>query len=273
MSASNKDRLSGLVNASGFPFQMAVETSIRQSAGTRWTILASECPWHDHATNKGGFADLVVRRHVAPTWVIECKRPRGGEWVFLVPDGESEKVAKFRCLWASKGREGNLQIGWDELDFKPESLESSFCVVRGSGEGHLSLLERLAAQLVQSVDCLAQEDINDLDYMARDIGIYMPIIVTTAALFTCRFDPAKISLATGMLPQSTFEAVPLVRYRKAFAPTAPPGEPSPRGLPGMVRSRERSVLVVHAESLIDTMHEADLITTDIMHVPWVRGAR
>src|SRR5580765_2733398 len=134
MSDQMDGSLPNLVNASGFVFQMAIEHLIRTTKDHGWRITSAEHPWRCAATNQEGFIDLDLEKW-ALTAVIECKRPRGGAWVFLIPSSHPSMVTRVRCLWVAGATGGPDVAGWHDFGVIPESPESSFCVVRGSGEG------------------------------------------------------------------------------------------------------------------------------------------
>src|SRR5262249_25748498 len=77
-----------IVNASGFLFQLRVENEIETTQlDHRWTVLAREHPWQDVASDRNGYIDLVLGK-ANVRLVIECKRTRDADWIFLVPKGE-----------------------------------------------------------------------------------------------------------------------------------------------------------------------------------------
>jgi hypothetical protein len=80
-----------ITNHSGFLFQMAIENLIRSELKNEgFHVIASEHPWIDPRTNEEGFIDPIVEAGFAK-FIIECKRPKGGRWFFLVPDSSNER--------------------------------------------------------------------------------------------------------------------------------------------------------------------------------------
>lgn len=250
--------LSSLVNASGFAFQLTVEHLVRSSHGHHWRVVSREHPWRDPATGAEGFIDLVLQSG-AVTWVIECKRTRGASWVFLVESDKPEQVDRCRCLWVVGHKSGRCLAGWDDIHQKPDSTESSFCVIRGSGEAAPPLLERIASRLLLATDCLAEQEVRLLTTRSEGSwGVYAPVIVTTAALHVSRIDPRVVSIHDGTVSALESTRVPLVRFRKAFLTREPPRSTATT-LGQAAVERERTVLVVSAEALTDVLKSAKIL--------------
>src|ERR1035438_4861357 len=83
------ERLTELVNQSGFALQIALADAIQKSTKTHgWHVTYAEHAWKDIDQGESGFTDLVVRHsNTGATLVIECKRVLG-----------SEQGAAGRCL-------------------------------------------------------------------------------------------------------------------------------------------------------------------------------
>lgn len=244
--AKQQEELTSLVNASGFAFQLGVEQVIRQTERSHgWRVISREHPWS--LNDQQGFIDLTISKGIV-NGVIECKRVRDGSWVFLVPNGEEARNTHSRVLWVA-GKERKSLSGWDWVEHLPDSYVSSFCVVRGGGEGDRPLLERLCSTLLASVDALAQEEVSILQRRYDGWhGFYLPMIVTTARLHLCRFKPNEVDLVTGTLSAATFEEVPFIRFNKGFSTSRPPGA-EPGNLADAANAHERTVLVVRADHL------------------------
>jgi len=54
-----------------------------QTGGARFHVALSEHPWRDPLANETKFLDLVLRSGNDQFLVIECKRARDTEWIFL----------------------------------------------------------------------------------------------------------------------------------------------------------------------------------------------
>ena len=260
------EELNKLINASGFAFQLAIEHTIRATNYKHsWHVVSREHPWS--SGDSDGFIDLVLQKG-AVTGVVECKRTRDAAWVFIVPEKEDTKAIGSRALWVA-GDKGIPLSGWDLVQHLPSAHIASFCVVRGSGENDRPLLERLSSTLLASVDALADEEVGILRKRhAGWHGFYLPIIVTTAELHMCKLDPGAVNIGSGMIDTAKFEAVPYIRFQKGFSTKLPPGF-NPPNLSGAGRGYERTVWVVHAQSLVDLLSK--LRSDDIFNdpQPWV----
>jgi hypothetical protein len=183
--ANADEKLHGVVNASGFAFQLGIEHQIREAAERhQWKILSREHAWRDGS--RAGFADLILEKGILRL-VIECKRVREGVWIFLVPEGEDD-IGTFRAHWADSSPDKPNMVGWHPMNLQPPSPEAEFCVVRGQGEGDKPMLERIASSLLDSISAIAIEelDLPDSRKFAKHL-IHIPVIVTNADLVVCRY--------------------------------------------------------------------------------------
>jgi hypothetical protein len=240
--------LSKLVNASGFAFQLGIEHEVRATTKNHsWRVVSREHPWSAGGDNQG-FIDLVLAKGFV-TAVVECKRARDGVWVFLIADGGGGQRTGSRALWTAGAEDGRGVSGYAWMHHLPETLTSSFCVVRGSGENDRPLLERLCSTLISSVDGLAEEEIGLLQRAGGGWkGFYLPIVVTNAELHVCRLAPNEVDLSDGTIGSAEFERVPFVRFQKAFSASPILGAP-PTDLGSAAELRERTVWIVEATSL------------------------
>lgn len=78
------------------------------------------------------------------------------------------------------------------------------------------MLERLADRLLPFVEALALEEL-EIGYASESPTrrIYVPILLTTAKLQVCTYDPAGIELATGEIPDATLRKCPLCDSARA----------------------------------------------------------
>ena len=238
---------------------MAVEHQVRSHSKIR--RVQTEVPWRDDQSDQDGFIDLLLEQ-ANVKWVVECKRSHNREWVFLVPEGRSPSPTVC-CLWFAGAANGKVMAGWDEVNLDPGSPEAMFCVVRGAtSDGGDRLLERIAGQVVAATNCVADRDIALLKRTPKEaISVYVPVIVTTAPLHVCRFDPSVVSLKDGLITKSQFEEVPFVRFRKAFSTTARQLFPPPITL-GIGAENEPTVLVINAAHLISFFNKAAMMPKD-----------
>lgn len=257
--AEDKKTLLSLVNASGFLFQLRIEREVRQLShqhDSNWNVVASEHRWVDPIASSEGFIDLILQSH-AGRMVVECKRVRQGEWIFLVGDGKTN-ISRSRFLWTYLNDSQTPFSQWDEFNFADSSPESSFCVVRGQGESDRPMLERVTGPLLRSTEVFAEQELGfGYDRTYGPAWIYIPVIITNAQLRICKFDPQEINIGTGELPDADFEAVPMVRFRKALSTTMS-AKITDQTIERVTIDQQRTVLVVNSESLNSVLRTAAL---------------
>src|SRR3569832_1141097 len=150
--------------------------------------------------------------------VVECKRVKDTSWIFLVEGLEPGLRRHAKCFVFEKSGEEIKNFHWKDSVVDPWTVESQFCVIPGSDSRSPSLIERVSAELVSSTEGLASEEkrlsLGDRYYLY----LYFNVIVTTATLLVCRFDPHLISIETGVMDDAIFEEVPNVRFRKQLNP-------------------------------------------------------
>jgi len=265
MSSSNDtEKLLKLVNSSGFPFQLRVSEDIRRmSPGRGWHVINEEYPWNDLDSGAEGFIDLVVgctTNYDVLRMIIECKRTRNADWVFLLPDtAPSATGLLVRCMWTSAPGQmlqpaTDVKYGYHNFYIAPESYLSEFCIVRGTGEGQKPMLENICSLLLRSVEAIAQEDLSVSVALNRPQNrYYVPVVVTNARLYICKFNLQSVSLSAGEIPQGQFEEVPYVRFTKSLTVRKV-------NLERQKCDRNRTVLIVQASSLIQLLNNWHLVS-------------
>lgn len=208
------EHLRGLVDASGFAFQLALEHTVK-AARLDWKVLLTEHAWQHPTRPANGFIDAVLESG-AVRLVVECKRRTNAQWVFLAPKS-SKRV---EVLWTGAASQSHAKA-FDSFYCTPESPECAFCAVRDSGEDRGSMLERVAGPLLDATEALAHEQLTldrgeaEHNGSYRRMRFYVPVIVTNATLLVSGFNVASVDLATGRLPpDATFEEVPVIRFFK-----------------------------------------------------------
>jgi hypothetical protein len=253
-----------ITNRSGFLFQMAIEHSILSSlTGEGFFIASREHPWIDPRTNEEGFIDLIVKAGFARI-VIECKRPKGGKWFFLVPNNVNDNNPYGRLTWSSKIKDKPV-IGVSDLSLSPKTYESSICIIRSEGEDERTLLERYAGRLIASINALAFEEIKLPPDQYKGL-VYIPVIVTTATLYVAEVDLNKISLEDGTIDKLNYKEVQIIKFRKSLVT-----ELSPNAMPSDIQSasedKERTVFVVNSKYLIDNFRNMGMPSHSRL-LPW-----
>lgn len=261
----DEDSLRKQVNASGLPFQHRVAHEVGSSVHEhRWEPVALEHRWQNQEAGTGGFIDIVLRKE----WndcqhyymVVECKRLRGGSWVFLT-HSDSDSAQKTHAL-IEKRRVQPVKPNWIELDAKPQSAVSSFCVVPGQSDRDTPMIERIADVLFDSLESLADEVSSTRPSACppgeQYINAYVPVIVTNVELMLCTYEPADVDLAEGILKPEAgrFRRVPSVRFQKTFSTTYSTGK-TPMSIKEADKENTRTVFVVHAPSLSEFLRQFD----------------
>ena len=121
MPSSDPD-LVHLVNAAGFLFQLKIEHEISTTHSSHGkSVLAREHRWVHPRNGQEGFIDLLITAGTNAKIVIECKRVRDAEWIFLAHhDTKSTKSA--RVLWTKRFTDDRQGAAWDEFALEPYSL-------------------------------------------------------------------------------------------------------------------------------------------------------
>lgn len=170
---------------------------------------------------------------------------------------------------------------WDDVCSTPASEQSEFCVLPND-EQRKPILESLAAGVLDSIEGLAQEEVNiaksqSPPYRLRRLFIF-PVIVTNAEIAVCRFDSGSIRIDDGTIDPVNveFTAVPFIRFRKSLAKVFPYG--SFDDLQSANRARQRTVFVVNAASISEFLTGWDMHSKDpsegfaIERIPWNQKA-
>lgn len=251
------------INSSGFPLQIGLAHVINSSQNEHgWRVLHQEHGWKNAHTGESGFIDLVVEnRQRTIVLNIECKRPQEATWQFLLP-APNDKHRDHCKFWATNGNNSGLTyFGWVDLTIEPTSYESGFCVVAGQDAKSRPMLERIASTVVESTEALAQEEAELLEKQTVEhLRTYINVIVTTAKLEVCKFDPAQIDLATGTIIDVDYEDVPYIRFRKQLSVYSKPLEALGwnEGLRSITKARENTVLVVQATRVVELLKNIEI---------------
>lgn len=239
-----------VANSSGFPLQIGAMHAINLSSA--WRVTLEEHPWRSDETGFEGFIDIVAmnRQPSAGAMVFECKRVRQAAWVFLIPE-TAPSNRSHATGWGSHRADAKwLKYGWENWQAAPATYESLYCAIPGQEQGRRNLLERTAADLIESVKALADQEreIAEHNKQTNFSRVYFPVLVTTARLFAASFDPATITLNEGDLPKETsINEMPYIRFRKALSVVDPDSKTDT--LTSINKVSERTVFVVHAESI------------------------
>jgi len=275
------------INRSGFPFQLRVEYEIRSTqADHHWSVVSREQPWTSPNITASGFIDVVLKHDDVSTFrlVIECKRIKADDarqlrWVFLLPDQESELTELASCFevegWRNQGQPSvpNGEPGrpiseslpswwdariWDNVHLVPSSLQSEFCILQSDEQRRQPILESLAAEVLESIEGLAHEEVNIAKSQnpPRHVRLFIfPVIVTNAEIAVCRFSSNLVKIDDGTLDSQDVKisTVPFIRFRKSLTTNFLQGIVS--NLQTVNRVRERTLFVVNATSISEFLKD------------------
>ena len=246
-----------IINDSGYPLQIHLENLIASTTNRHnWGVLVKEHRWVNAESNDEGFIDLVLESTTSfVKLVVECKRVTGN-WTFLLPNLNPSPTSKTRMLYAQYAP---FSFMWKELKIAPESDQSAFCVMEVDGKKDSRTLEKLSGGVLLSLECLAQEEMNLRKGVPRhqltrpgDDEYYIPVIVTTAKLQKCLFDPNSVNTEDGKIPTgSEIAAVKFIRFRKNLATTLQYEKPYIIDLQESNLENDRTVFVVQAKHFVD----------------------
>jgi len=257
----NTQKLTDTVNQSGFPLQIGLTALIQSTTSQHgWKVLFNEHSWRNELNNDSGFIDIVIEhKHGTLVMLIECKRVIDSSWIFLVPKPKATPRRQAKA-WVTRYVQTCFKhLWWRDLSLDPISPESDFCVIPGQDSRSKPMLERVAADVVSATEALALEE-KDYQAQSKDtLRIYFSVIVTTAKLQVCSFEPEQVSLVDGKVADAKFSEVPFVRFRKQLS-TRPASVPLNvvDGFYGFVRAKEHTVFVVNAEALPDFLAQFEV---------------
>lgn len=255
------------VSGSGYPLQIAIGNLVEQGVtfGTdTWRVRFKEHAWTERDGNSSGFIDLVIENASAVVvFVVECKRFREANWLFLSSSGKRNETARAR-VWSSVPdpsgsfvsasasdpmlvRRTPRHFGWAETNCGPRSPEVEFCVPRKEKPSDTQGLEKIASNLVTATEALAAEELPLLSMPGSpSTRVYIPLIVSTADLRVCEFDPATIPMSSGDVSGADYAQCALVRFRKQLSTKHPEVAAPLYDNARMSRAKERTVFIVRA---------------------------
>lgn len=260
-----------VVNDSGFPLQIAVERQVSDTSGTHgWTVRYVEHSWSNSSEGQAGFIDLVLQdKHKTTFAVVECKRVRDAEWIFLHSAGRAPVERNAKGWISHYANRSMAHYGWHELSPFPACVEAEYCAIRGqSTSDRTTLLERVGSELLSATEALAAEERDLRPATYESFKLYFSLLVTTADLKLGAFDPSKISLKDGTLPDAQCESVPYLRFRKQlsirqmrFSPTDYSNSTN------IAYAKQHTVFVVRADALPRFLNDLYVPAGSLRHLP------
>jgi hypothetical protein len=272
----NRDETLKQINKSGFPFQLRIEHEIRTTQTQhRWEVASREHPWRKPDSESSGFIDLVLCHNECPgdRLVIDCKQIKGDDsrqlqWLFLLPDPDSKQTKQTSCLEVAgplptkhSGEWLDIRI-WENVQVLPASYQSDFCILSGDESKRQPILESLCADLLESIDGLAEEEVNiSKSQTGSTVRLFIfPAILTNAKLTVCQFISSDVKITDGTLDLTTvtLNSVPFIRFRKSLVTEFPKG--NFRTLKDAHRAPERSIFIVNSEGLLEFLKDWKVTT-------------
>jgi hypothetical protein len=215
-----------------------------------------------------GFADILLlweNGGVGILLVVECKRRTTPTWTFPIPNDTGEATTETRCLYTRNAKsDSQPQAGYVDATILPESPQAEFCVTNPKGENKgRETIEREASGLIRAAECIAvaHADLRKRSGNPKYRPVYVvPVIVTSFPLSVLQCSLDDVSIENGTLPRDSglVETCPLVRFRKSLVYELTPNSDA-NDLAGANADRERTVLVIHASSLIGTLGEIGVV--------------
>jgi hypothetical protein len=260
-------KLTNLVNKSGFPLQIGIANLVVRSKGNHgWNLLFTEHAWKKK-DGTGGFIDIVLEdRFRTSVLVIECKRVLDSSWIFLQPD---EKQLKHRHAkaWVTRYTESNFRhFDWKDVTLEPTTPESEYCVVPGQDAKAKPMLERVAAEVVSATEGLSTEEKPLLVRQSDALRMYFNVIVTTASVKVCSFNPDAVSIDDGTVEDMEFAEAPYVRFRKQLSTRKVKWPPAISDA-AIVRAKEDTVFVVNSSAFLDFLSAFEVDDHSLRDLP------
>ena len=129
------------------------------------------------------------------------------------------------------------------------------------------MLERVASDIVSATEALALEE---KDYQAQlkdPLRMYFSVIVTTAKLQVCSFEPGKVSFLDGKVAETDFTEVPYIRFRKQLSTRPISAQLNVvSGLHEFIRAKEHTVFVVNAQELPKFLANFEVDRSSLRHI-------
>ena len=271
MSEVERDQLQKTINDSGFPLQMGLKLLVQSDPrAMRWRVSLSEHPWQDPLSDDPSFVDLVIRgtKEDDPLrLVIECKRARDTEWLFLrdppVSADQNDQLTVRARIFAHHGN--TLMNHWEDSPFVPGSPQADYCVVRKNKGRSDDLVEKTAAEIVRAVDALAMQEfqlhsrgnLSHVRMLTPISRLFIPMIVTTAKMYICEANYQNVDLETGEISGATIRPVDVVRFAKSFS-TGDAKRAGDVTIEKFAQQTERSVVIVQASAFLDFLDHLDI---------------
>lgn len=213
------------VRKSGFPFQMRVAQMIRNRDGYE----VSEEVAYASPDGTAKFIDIVAVARNETRLVVECKKAAETSYTFLsrVNESDTQRLLAPYISMAPEGNSPGLALRYGDYFSRPTSFQAQYCVACTSKPGDKAsfetrLLESIVQPLVEASEAHARESLRLVSARlhSENRGVpFIPLVVTTAALFVARIDPiSDVDLGSGELhlKPDRIQPVNFIRFEKEF---------------------------------------------------------
>jgi hypothetical protein len=215
----NEQKITDLINYSGFPFQTKVAEIIRNlGKSTGLSVISEEHHWKNIDSQEEGFIDIVASNYAEVLrFVIECKR-KDESWLYLIPSNYKRKSTN-RLLWGAKNKTKKA-IDYANFITSDGLYETNQCIVQSKNNKTNALFEKICSDLLASVEMLANQDLQ-VEIRDREYRVYFPLIITTAKLVAVEYDQNNLDIINGKFPKpilgEQIKEVPIIKFRKSFS--------------------------------------------------------
>lgn len=198
-----------LLNKSGIPFQLAIETLIRgHETKTGVRVIGPEVPWAK------GFIDIVASTSDRMFFGIECKKVDDKVWIVGMAHGKQKLAVGSNGLMEERGCTKVSPVYSARSGIwlsRPLRVSIASCP-----KGLLLHHWKLSATKFSQVAMTSW--ITRRIYIGTMISM-IPVIVTNAKLYSCTFNPQKVIHRSGELDTNDgqFNCVDMVRFRKSLS--------------------------------------------------------
>lgn len=258
-----------ILNATGFPLQVAIEQAIQEADKNEsefpWSVWADEYAWRHTATGESGFLDLVLLGKISGGRfdystvfaTVEVKSFKGEKpMVFLKPERRWRQRAEIPLIWLL-GSTPPIAPQYVPSDIAPEIPAARFSVLPDGNNKRM--LESLAGDLLAGTEALAlQLQSQQFFKDAKDPVAFVPILVTNARLILVHAPADALSPESAVLTDAPHEEVPAVALVKPLRSELAMFTRSLDlwSLPGFF---ERAILVVSAKHVLDFLRTFKLL--------------
>jgi len=255
----DQQRMLKELNDSGYPFQHTIAEAINR-AGAAWALVNTEFPVS--ARNRTTHIDVLAWCLRRALIVGECKRvnPAYSDWLFAKLPGDRRDIGRYvRVERLFESKDGNLLTDAMQLEsWSPHHVALEVKTnLPGDSKGQARSLRDAITQTQAGANALlamlAQNQVLWKDERRTSV-IVIPVIITTARLYTTDANLANADLATGRIPDgATVTRQDWLWLEDNVSPDLVhevPSLVSAADIASIVRDRHaRSIAVVHSAAI------------------------